>query len=108
MARGRRLIFDRQADGRAKTGRAAIGTVCVRTERLVETYLCGLGLELHPKAILFRNRSGAIYREATLAHDFAGARWLKFQICLARFHAASRHPRCAGTTKPDGIMWRTR
>jgi len=26
-----RLVFDRQADGRAKTGRAAIGTVSKRT-----------------------------------------------------------------------------
>ena len=36
---GGRLVFDRQAEGRAKTGRAAIGTVSARTERLVETYL---------------------------------------------------------------------
>jgi hypothetical protein len=32
---GGRLIFDRQADGRTKTGRAAIGTLSKRTERLV-------------------------------------------------------------------------
>jgi hypothetical protein len=32
-------VFDRQVDGRAKTGRAAIGTVSRRTERLVEIYL---------------------------------------------------------------------
>ena len=31
---GGRLVFDRQAEGRAKTGRAAIGTVSPRTERL--------------------------------------------------------------------------
>src|SRR5262249_5814071 len=47
-----RLIFDRQADGRAKTGRAAIGTLSRRTERLVAAYLAGL--ELLPDAILFR------------------------------------------------------
>jgi len=40
---GGRLVFDRQADGRTKTGRAAIGTVSQRTERLVTEYLriCG-------------------------------------------------------------------
>ena len=32
---GGRLIFDRLVDGRTKTGRAAIGTVSPRTERLV-------------------------------------------------------------------------
>lgn len=32
-----RLIFDKQEDGRAKTGRAAIGTLSGRTERLVNT-----------------------------------------------------------------------
>ncbi len=36
-----RLVFDRHADGRAKTGRAAIGTVSRRTERLVTEYLAG-------------------------------------------------------------------
>ena len=38
---GGRLVFDRQADGRTKTGRAAIGTVSARTERLVTAYLAG-------------------------------------------------------------------
>lgn len=75
---GGRLIFDRQVDGRAKTGRAAIGTVSARTERLVNAYVGELGLEMHPDAILFRNRSGGIYREATLAHDFATVRELAF------------------------------
>jgi hypothetical protein len=40
-AHGGRLIFDRNADGRAKTGRAAIGTVSKRTERLANAYLDG-------------------------------------------------------------------
>ena len=71
-----RLIFDRQAEGRAKTGRAAIGTVSRRTERLVSAYLAGT--ERLPDAILFRTRSGSPYREATLAHDFAAVRALVF------------------------------
>jgi hypothetical protein len=73
-----RLVFDRQADGRTKTGRAAIGTVSARTERLVTLYLDRMAIELHPDAILFRNRSGTVYREATLAHDFAAVRELTF------------------------------
>ena len=73
-----RLVFDRQADGRAKTGRAAIGTLSVRTERLVSTYLTSLQIDLHPDAILFRTRSGSPYSRDTLAHDFAAVRALAF------------------------------
>ena len=77
-ADGGRLIFDRQVDGRAKTGRAAIGTVSRRTERLVGSYLASLNLDLHPDAILFRNRSGQPYREDTLGNDFSDLRALMF------------------------------
>jgi hypothetical protein len=73
-----RLIFDRQQDGRAKTGRGAIGTVSRRTERLVLTYLGGFGVERHPDAILFRTRSNNPYREDTLADDFAAVRTMVF------------------------------
>jgi hypothetical protein len=73
-----RLVFDRQADGRAKTGRAAIGTLCKRTERLVSAYLSEMGTVLLPDAMLFRTRSGAAYIEATLSHDFAAVRAIAF------------------------------
>jgi hypothetical protein len=75
---GGRLIFDKQVDGRAKTGRAALGTLSRRTERLVSVYLAALGAERHPEAILFRNRSGGSYREDTLGDDFAAVRELVF------------------------------
>jgi hypothetical protein len=75
---GGKLVFDRQAEGRAKTGRAAIGTVSARTERLVLDYLETLGIDLHPDAILFRNRSGNPYRADTLSDDFADVRELTF------------------------------
>jgi len=78
VSSGGRLIFDRQQDGRIKTGRAAIGTLCRRTERLVTVYLENLGAELHPDAILFRNRSGNKYREDTLGDDFAAVREIVF------------------------------
>lgn len=71
---GGQLIFDRQAEGRTKTGRAAIGTLSKRTERLVEVYLASLQIQLHPEAILFRTRSGAAYGRETLGHDFAAVR----------------------------------
>jgi hypothetical protein len=73
---GGRLVFDRQADGRAKTGRAAIGTVSRRTERLISEYLAGV--ERLPDAVLFRMRKGSPYREATLAHDFEDIREVVF------------------------------
>lgn len=75
---GGRLVFDRQADGRTKTGRAAIGTISARTERLVTEYIALLKVDLHPDAILFRNRSGNPYREDTLSDDFAAVRELTF------------------------------
>lgn len=73
---GQRTIFDRQEDGRKKTGRAVIGTISRRSERLVWTYLANI--ELLPDAILFRNRSGEPYREDTLADDFAIVRKIVF------------------------------
>jgi hypothetical protein len=75
---GNRLIFDRQADGRTMTGRAAIGTLSQRTERLVRVYLASLQIELHPEAILFRTRSGNSYGRETLGHDFAAVRNIAF------------------------------
>jgi phosphatidylserine/phosphatidylglycerophosphate/cardiolipin synthase-like enzyme len=73
-----RLYFDRITDGRAKTGRPAIGTLSRRTERLVLTYLVKLGVELHPDALLFRNRSGNRYRDDTLGDDFRSVREIAF------------------------------
>lgn len=71
-----RLVFDRQVDGRAKTGRAAIGTVSKRTEQVVSEYLAGT--ERLPDVVLFRSRTGSPYQEATLAHDFADVREIVF------------------------------
>jgi hypothetical protein len=45
---------------------------------LVATYLAQLALDLHPDAILFRNRSGNPYRPDTLSDDFADLRELTF------------------------------
>jgi hypothetical protein len=71
---GGRLVFDRQADGRTKTGRAAIGTLSARTERLVNAYFTELHIDLHPDGVLFRTRTGNAYGRDTLAHDFAAVR----------------------------------
>lgn len=68
------MIFDRIVEGRQKTGRAAIGTVCKRTQKLVTAYLAQRPVELHAEAFLFCTRSNAPYREDTLAHDFAKVR----------------------------------
>lgn len=72
------IIFDRTAEGRQKTGRAAIGTVCKRTQALVGFYLADRKIELHEEAFLFCTKSGAPYREDMLAHDFAKMRELEF------------------------------
>jgi hypothetical protein len=75
---GRHLIFDRTIDGRQKTGRAAIGTVCTRTEALVSLYLSQRQVELHDDAFIFCTRSGTPYRAEVLAHDFAHVRAMVF------------------------------
>jgi hypothetical protein len=75
---GGRLVFDRQTDGRTKTGRAAIGTLSARTERLVNAYFAKLRIDLHPDGVLFRTRTGNAYGRDTLAHDFATVRALAF------------------------------
>jgi hypothetical protein len=75
---GGRLVFDRRAEGRAKTGKAALGTVSPRTEKLVAAYLGELSVDLHPDAVLFRTRTGGAYGRETLAHDFAAIRAIVF------------------------------
>ena len=72
------IFFDRTLEGRQKTGRAAIGTVCKRTQALVAFYLADRKIELHDEAFLFCTKSGAHYREDMLAHDFAKIRALEF------------------------------
>ena len=52
---GQRVTF---AVERAKTGAAALGTLCPRTQRLLAAYIDGLGAEPIPDAPLLRNRSG--------------------------------------------------
>jgi hypothetical protein len=78
--RGSQMIFDRSIEGRAKTGRAALGTLSRRTERLVRVYLAATfgDAELMPDTPLFRNRSNSAYREDTLSDDFADVREIAF------------------------------
>jgi hypothetical protein len=75
-----RIIFDRTEDGRTKTGRAALGTISKRTERLVKAYLLETfgDAELLPDTLLFHNRSRRPYREDTLSDDFADVREIVF------------------------------
>lgn len=75
-----RLWFDRASEGRAKTGRPALGTLSRRTERLVRGYLDHRfgGCAPLPDTILFLNRSERPYRDDTLAKDFALIRAMEF------------------------------
>jgi hypothetical protein len=60
--------------GRAKTRREAIGTLCARSERLLDAYIARLGIELLDDAPIVRNRSGAPYSKDTLGDDFRDVR----------------------------------
>ena len=103
---GGRLIFDRQAEGRAKTGRAAFGTLSRRTEHLVKLYLARLAIELHPDAILFRTRSGDAYNREKLSHDFADVRAVAFpgdKRCLMDMRRSGVIEAIAGDAGPLGL-----
>lgn len=83
----RRLVASQRArDGhgavffvdRAKTGRAAAGTLTRWSEAILEKYLVSLGADLHGNAPLFRNRSGLPYSKDTLGDDFREIRRIAF------------------------------
>jgi hypothetical protein len=59
---------------RAKTGRAALGTLSKRTDRLLAAYVGSLGADLAGPAHVFRNRSGQPYSKDTLGDDFRAVR----------------------------------
>jgi hypothetical protein len=73
---------DRQGDAfrieRAKTGRAVLGTLSRRSNRVLAGYLAQLGAEVAPSAPIFRNRSGKPYSKDTLGDDFRDVRALVF------------------------------
>jgi len=63
---------------RGKTGRAVIGTLSRRGQRVVEAYLARLGVAIPAEAPLFRNRSGHVYTPDTLGDDFRDMREIVF------------------------------
>jgi hypothetical protein len=63
---------------RAKTGRAAAGTLSQWATAILDAYLARLGATLHDDAPIFRNRSGAPYSKDTLGDDFRRVRALVF------------------------------
>lgn len=69
-----RIAPDVFALDRAKTGRAAVGTLSRPTRRVLDAYLAGLGAKVAPSAPIFRNRSGAPYSKDTLGDDFRDVR----------------------------------
>jgi hypothetical protein len=69
-----RIVFDKSAEGRAKTGVAVIGTMSKFGDWLVRRYLTELGIEHAPDAILFRMRGGSPYGESRLGGDYAAVR----------------------------------
>jgi hypothetical protein len=75
---------DRRGDAfelsRAKTGRAAIGTLSRRSVRILDGYLAELGAEVAPGAPIFRNRSGRAYSKDTLGDDFRDVGALVFGV----------------------------
>jgi hypothetical protein len=69
-----RIVFDKSAEGRAKTGVAVIGTLSKFGDWNVKRYLSELGVEHAPDSILFRMRGGSPYGESRLGGDYAAVR----------------------------------
>jgi hypothetical protein len=100
------IVFDRSVEGRQKTGRAALGTVCARTQALVTLYLAERQVALHDEAFLFCTRSGTAYRAEVLAHDFAAVRALVFPADRRRLSDMRRSgavEAIAGAAKPGTL-----
>ena len=72
------------AVARAKTGAAALGTLCMRTQRLLAVYIDGLGAALLPDAPLLRHRSGGAYTKECLNKDVAKVRATVFGLTETR------------------------
>ena len=71
-----RLIIDRSAEGRGKTGVAVIGTLSRLGDAMVRRYLEDLAVAMTGEAFLFRTRTNQPYRDTALSHDFADVRTL--------------------------------
>jgi hypothetical protein len=69
---------------RAKTGRAAAGTLSRRAEAVLDAYMAGLSVELLETAPIFRNRSGLPYSKDTLGDDFRDVRAAVFGVAERR------------------------
>jgi hypothetical protein len=68
---GQKIIFRIE---RAKTGRAALGTLGSRATTLVRAYVASLPGEHLPTSQIFRHKKGRPYSKDTLGHDFAKIR----------------------------------
>jgi hypothetical protein len=68
---GQNIVF---RIGRAKTGRAALGTLGSRATALVRAYVASLPGEHLPTAQVFRHRGGKPYSKDTLGDDFRDIR----------------------------------
>lgn len=103
---------------RAKTGKAAIGTLSKRTERLLKAYLGDLPKDVHPSAPIFRTRGGvpgakggkprapAPYSSDTLGDDFREVRGAEFpgdKRTLMDFRRSGAVEATAGQVDPAAL-----
>jgi hypothetical protein len=92
---------------RAKTGRAAAGTLSRRAEAILNAYISGLGIALLDNAPIFRNRSGRPYSKDTLGDDFRTVRAMVFgpkeRRTLADFRRSGAIEAAAGGADPSTI-----
>lgn len=92
---------------RAKSSRAAKGTLSARTMRVYRAYVVKLPATPFGKAIIFRNRSGAPYSKDTLGDDFKDIRERVFgageKRQLADFRRSGTVEGLAGGVQPAAL-----
>lgn len=92
---------------RAKTGVPVGGALSDRALAALHAYLEKLGVELHGKAHIFRNRSGAPYSKDTLGDDFRAVRIAEFgerdKRTLADFRRSGAVEAIAGGAMPAAL-----
>jgi hypothetical protein len=85
-----RVVFDKSAEGRAKTSVAVIGTLSKFGDWFVQRYFDSLAVDHAPESILLRMRSGVPYGESRLGGDFAAVRAAAFPGDLRRLRDMRR------------------
>jgi hypothetical protein len=104
-----RLVFDCLEEGRQKTEKPVVGTLCRRTERLLKAHLANKfgDAKVLPDTLLFRTREGSPYSKDLVSKDFRKIRAAVFgsdeQRQLLDFRRSGALEALAGKVDPAAL-----